>query len=76
MRPSIISMMRSHRLARSMLWVTIREGRTVAAVGLAQQFEHAVGRLGVEVAGRLVGQNQLGLHGQGAGDGHALLLAA
>ena len=30
----------------------------------------------VEVAGRLVGQHQRRVHGQGAGDGDALLLAA
>ena len=32
--------------------------------------------LGVEVAGRLVGEDQLGVADQGAGDGDALLLAA
>jgi hypothetical protein len=31
---------------------------------------------GVEVSGGLVGQEHVGVHGQGAGDGHALHLAA
>ena len=46
------------------------------AVQVAQQFEHALAVGGVEVAGRLVGQQDLGPAGQGTGDGRPLHLAA
>ena len=42
----------------------------------AQQPEHLGGGLGVEVAGRLVGEDHGGARDQRAGDGDALLLAA
>ena len=38
--------------------------------------EHLADELGVEGRGRLVEEHQLGVHRQGPGDGHALLLAA
>ena len=38
--------------------------------------QHLADQLGVQRAGRLVEQHQLGLHRQRAGDGHPLLLAA
>ena len=43
---------------------------------LAEQVQDFGSRVAVEVAGRLVGQDQRGLVDQRAGDGHALLLAA
>ena len=45
-------------------------------VELAEHPHHLLAMRGVEVAGRLVGEDQLGLADQGAGDGDALLLAA
>ena len=44
--------------------------------GVAQQFEHVVGGLRVEVAGRLVGEHDRRARDQRARDGDALLLAA
>ena len=41
-----------------------------------EHLHHFLAMLGVEVAGRLVGEDQLGVADQGAGDGDALLLAA
>ena len=38
--------------------------------------QHLFDHLRVERRGRLVKEHDLGLHGQGAGDGHALLLPA
>ena len=56
-------------------WVTIEHG--AALVGqLAHDLQHLADQLGVERRGRLVEQDQLGLHRQHAGDRHALLLAA
>ena len=46
------------------------------AVDVAQQLEDGVGALGVERGGRLVAEDHLGLAGQCAGDGNALLLPA
>src|SRR5216684_6333690 len=49
----------------------------VAAGGeLAEEIENLAAGLGVEVSGRLVGQQQRGLVDQSPGDGHALALAA
>ena len=45
-------------------------------VDVTDQLQNLTGGLGVEGAGGLVAQQDLGLGGQGAGDGHALLLAA
>ena len=47
-----------------------------SSVQAFQQVEDFVGRRRVEVAGRLVGQDELGVVHQAAGDRHALLLAA
>ena len=47
-----------------------------AAVQLVEQAHHVAGRHRVEVAGRLVGQDQVGVGHQGPGHGHPLLLAA
>jgi hypothetical protein len=46
---------------------------SASALHHAQHFAH---QFGVERAGDLVAQHHAGLHGQRAGDGHALLLAA
>ena len=45
-------------------------------VEFGQKLHHLFAIGGVEVAGRLVGQDQLGTRHHGAGDGDALLLAA
>jgi hypothetical protein len=52
------------------------DGHPVLAVDAAEQIHDLPGRGRVQVAGRLVGQQQLGAADQGAGDGHALLLPA
>jgi hypothetical protein len=74
--PSAIRTMRSARSASTGSWVTM----TRAAPDLGDEVEHQVGDdgggLAVEVAGRLVGEQQGRAGGQGAGQGHALLLAA
>ena len=64
---------RGRRCRRS--WVT----STMVLPSLVQPLEEPhdlLAGLGVEVAGGLVGQQDRGLHDQGAGDGHALALAA
>ncbi len=43
---------------------------------MQQRVEHVLGGVRVEVAGRLVGEDETRLVGQRAGDGGALLLAA
>ena len=48
----------------------------VVAVELGQQLHDLVAATRVEVAGRLVGEHHVGLGDDGAGDRHALLLAA
>ena len=45
-------------------------------VQLLQQFQDGQGGGGVQSGGGLVAQQDLGVGGQGTGDGHALLLAA
>ena len=45
-------------------------------VQLGEQVHHLLAILGVEVAGGLVGEDELGVGDYGAGDGHALLLSA
>jgi hypothetical protein len=56
-------------------WVT-----TISVTPLAfrrfEQGDHLFAGVAVEVAGRLIGQNQRRLHDGGAGDRHALALAA
>src|SRR5512138_2849739 len=51
-------------------------GEAVVAHEVQELREDAVGSVGVEVAGRLVGQQDRGIVGEAAGDGGALLLAA
>ena len=76
MRPSTSSTMRSQRRASRGSCVTIRNAVAAARVEAAHQREDLVGRMGVEVAGRLVGQHQRRRERQRARDRHALLLAA
>jgi acyl-CoA thioesterase I len=52
------------------------EGGAGLAPTLEEQVEDGCARRRVEIAGGLVGEDQLGLGGGGAGDGDALLLAA
>ncbi len=56
-------------------WVTRISGEALG-VELAEQVHDLPCRLGVEVAGGLVGPHDLGRPGQGPGDGDPLLLAA
>ena len=74
--PSSSATMRSMRRASSRLWVAISAAEAGAAHELDQQREDAVGGVWIEIAGRLVGQQQRRAVGQRAGDGDALLLAA
>ena len=73
--PSSISRRRRAR-APSAAIVRDHDQRHAAGVELLQQAHHLVAGGAVEVAGRLVGQHQGRLHDGGAGDGHALALAA
>jgi hypothetical protein len=51
-------------------------GRAEFVVHLRQRFEHEDAGLRIECARRLVAEQHLGALGDGAGDRHALLLAA
>ncbi|GAA3241288.1 hypothetical protein GCM10020256_64160 [Streptomyces thermocoprophilus] len=53
-----------------------QDGEAELPVEVAQQLEDGAGGLRVEGAGGLVGQQHLGVAGEGAGDADALLLAA
>jgi acyl-CoA thioesterase-1 len=50
--------------------------RAVLAVEVEQQIRHRLAGLAIEIAGRFVGEQQLGRAGEGACDRDALLLAA
>ena len=52
------------------------QGHLVLVVEAKQKVVDLVGGAGVEVAGRLVGEQQVRAHDEGAGDRHALLLTA
>jgi hypothetical protein len=52
------------------------DGRPTAMVNLAQQLEDVTAVRAVQVAGRLVGEHDRRVVGEGAGERHALLLAA
>ena len=52
------------------------DGLAVHAGGLLQQPQHLAAGPGVQVAGGLVGEHEVGRRREGAGDRHALLLAA
>ena len=56
-------------------WVTITMV-VPSSFNCGQKLHHFLAIGGVEIAGRLVGQDQLGPRHDGAGDGDALLLAA
>ena len=64
------------RAARSRLWVAITRGDARLAHQLQELLEHALGGRRIEIAGRLVGEQHFGPVGDGAGNRHALLLAA
>ena len=64
------------RAARPALWVAIKGGEAVLAAEPDQLVEDGVGGFLIQVAGRLVRQQQHRLVGDGAGDGDALLFAA
>lgn len=50
------------------------DGATLG-VKFRQKADHLSGRLGVEITGRLIGQNDRRIVGQHAGQGHPLLLS-
>src|SRR5579863_2356615 len=52
------------------------DGLTQILVELTKHLKNDFGILGVEIAGRLVGEENFGFVDDGAGDGNALLLAA
>jgi hypothetical protein len=57
-------------------WVTITIVLPKVLVELLQQREHVAGAVGVEVTGRLVGEDDVGIGHDRTSDGDALLLAA
>ena len=73
-RPPSSRSTRSQVAAAAGEWVTSSAAGAARAHCLAQQREHRGGRLGIEVAGRLVGQQQGRRVHQRAGDRHALQL--
>ena len=74
--PALRLTWRSSVAASRALWVTIRKPQPVRVDQVARQRQHLVrGRL-VEIAGRLVGEQQQRLHRQRAADRDPLLLAA
>ena len=76
MRPSRIVMTRPAHAAMSCSCVTMAMVMPRLAVERLQEREHLEARPGVEVAGRLVGQEERRVGDQGPGDRDALLLAA
>jgi hypothetical protein len=52
------------------------DGFVELAIQALKKFEDVFGALGVEVAGRFVGEDEVGVGDDGAGDGDALFLAA
>ncbi len=64
------------RPAISMLWVAMIAARPEARTSWVRRLEHVVGRARVEIAGRLVGQQDARRIGDRARDRDALLLAA
>ena len=68
-------MRRGQRAATAASWVTMTIVRP-AAWSVSKRGQDVRGRFAVQVAGRFVGEHQVGLVHQRAGDGHALLLAA
>ena len=74
--PSTSRNCRPQRAASSGLWVTIDRDGLQLCVQLEEQRRHALRRLAIEVAGRLVAEHQRRLAHQRPRDRHALLLAA
>ena len=68
--------MRSARRARSWLWVAIRAGGALLADQRRQRIEDEVAGRRIEIAGRLVGEDDARMVGGSSGNGDALLLAA
>ena len=61
----------------TLIWWVIDDHRDAEfAVDVLDQLQNGVGGVGVKRAGGLVAQQDLGIGGKGAGDGHALLLPA
>ena len=76
LRPSRIFTVRCAKAAASGLWVIIRMVWPRRSFRSRKNRQHGFGIFGVEVAGGLVGQQKRRMIDDGAGDGHALLLAA
>ena len=75
-RPSSMRITRSAMAAISGLWLIITMVLVKCLAGHFQKADHIVAGLGIQVAGRLIGQNDRGLGGQSTGNRHALLLAS
>ena len=76
MVPSLHGDDAGHRLGEAEVVGDDDDGGAVLLVDLEEEVVHRVAGLGVEVAGGLVGEEELGREDQGAGEGDALLLAA
>ena len=76
MMPASKKTMRSATARAKPISCVTHEHRHARSGQLAHDVQHLVDHLRVEGGGGLVEEHDLGLHGQRAGDGHALLLAA
>ena len=74
-RPSRIAIRRPASAATSRSWVTTTTATPRSALRPPEDAHHVLAAAGVEVAGRLVGEQQRRLADQRAGDGDPLLLA-
>ena len=74
--PSARNTARSAYEAATGSWVTMTIVWPNSRTAVRMNGEDLGARAGVEVAGRLVGEDDLGPAGERAGDGHPLLLAA
>ena len=76
LRPSTSVTIRSARAATSTSWVAVTSAKPNRSCSASIEVEHALAGVGVEVAGGLVAEQQVGALAERARDGHALLLAA
>ena len=75
-RPSARKTTSSAWAAATGSWVTMTTVRSVSRTARPSRPQHLLAGAGVEVAGGLVGEDDVGPAGEGAGHGDALLLAA
>src|SRR5438132_6121299 len=76
LNPSIPNMNDARRLPRHIILMRDNDDRVAMVVQVAEEVEDLAAGLRVEVAGRLVGQQQRRLVHQRAGDGDALALSS